>query len=780
MGFDSTGGADDLRWDETPIREAMKWKETDWGVWSESLAQASWPKDIAIREDIDNAAQHFFDALNEASKDTVPTSQVCQRSRPIYTADLEALRQQVNQARGRARSGDTADAERFQLRHELGRMSKGAARTAHRERVKKPRKTLMVSRDYLSKADILRRSLSPPVPQANTRDIDARDGRYPQPHQTPPITAKEIRDAIDRAAPDKAPGPDGIPNLAIQRAIQVPGVLTFLTNLFNACLNAGYCSLLFHESTTVVHEARRRDDRVASLLTFDASGPSILSLINGSSTASECDGHTTPLSQEGDMGRSPVATGIPHGSPLSTILHPFYNADIIDRIHAAAPGYVLVTGYIDDVCILIWSPSAVENCRLLQRLHQKAEVWARRHASAFAPAKYGLIHLWKKGPGAREPSIPTDIPLILHDVVVKPTSLLRYLGVELDENLTGCAQIDRCRKKAATLIAALRSIAGMTWGVNTLNLRQMWTAVLLPQIAFACSAWRTEGAYGMKGYQALYKIAGAFRTTSLSALEICLLVQPAAITMQRLEPRRPIAPSSLCYSGLNNTSKRKESTSRSSSASAPSPSHRSGSRLRPIAPTKEKAITEHNQVIRAAYRSNTAIGYTDRSGTANGVGAAAATSRAELEGNRLALHLYLRHDDRRNIFSPCTATIFTDNRAAILACSYPRRNSAQSVVREISFLVEALRDAGCHVRIRWIPGHQGVPGNERADNMTNDAANAPSAASPPTILLAGCRTNYEGSLSSDGHSNGRTASTARTRANCSGTHERHLKATRKN
>lgn len=185
------------------------------------------------------------------------------------------------------------------------------------------------------------------------------------------------------------------------------------------------------------------------------------------------DRHTTLLLQEGAMGRGPVATGIPQGSPLSPILYLFYNADLIDSIRAAAPGRVLVTGYIDDICILVWSFSAAENCRLLARLHQKAEVWARRHASVFAAAKYGLIYMWKKGVGARKTSTPTDTPLVLNGVEIKPTSSLRYLGIELDENLTGRAQVDRCRKKGATLVAALRSIAGMTWGVNTLNLQPL-------------------------------------------------------------------------------------------------------------------------------------------------------------------------------------------------------------------------------------------------------------------------------------------------------------------
>ncbi|KAJ5993178.1 hypothetical protein N7451_008902 [Penicillium sp. IBT 35674x] len=176
-----------------------------------------------------------------------------------------------------------------------------------------------------------------------------------------------------------------------------------------------------------------------------------------------------------------------------------------------------------------------------------------------------------------------------------------------------------------------------------------------------------------------------------------------------------------------------------------------------IAPTKEQAIQEHHRVIRATNGPNLAIGYTDGSGTTHGVGASATTSRgdaitvlgtlethtvyaAELEGIRLALQLFLRGDGKRNADqTPRTATIFTDNQAAIRACAHSQRSSGQHTVREISCLVEALRGIGCHVRIRWIPGHVGVAGNERADRLANNAANTPTTAPPSTILLSGCR-----------------------------------------
>jgi hypothetical protein len=49
-------------------------------------------------------------------------------------------------------------------------------------------------------------------------------------------------------------------------------------------------------------------------------------------------------------------------------------------------------------------------------------------------------------------------------VEIKPEKVLRYLGILLDSNVTGLGQVRRARKKTATLLAVLASIARLTWG----------------------------------------------------------------------------------------------------------------------------------------------------------------------------------------------------------------------------------------------------------------------------------------------------------------------------
>ena len=182
-----------------------------------------------------------------------------------------------------------------------------------------------------------------------------------------------------------------------------------------------------------------------------------------------------------------LRTGIPQGSPLSPILYLFYNADLIDEIANRYRNIALVTGYIDDVCILVWGLSPEVNCWQLERIHHIAERWEKTHASRFSPKKYGLIHMYKtqrgirtqRGPGT-EPLGSLEASIRVRGVTVEPKPALRYLGVWLDNSLTGKEHVEQARAKAATLINAMRSIAGMTWGTTTVYLQCMYTTVLMP------------------------------------------------------------------------------------------------------------------------------------------------------------------------------------------------------------------------------------------------------------------------------------------------------------
>ena len=102
---------------------------------------------------------------------------------------------------------------------------------------------------YEEMSDCLRRSFFPPPPAADLKDI--RQATYPQEVQyRPNINIQQIRTAITKTAPNKAPGPDGIPNKVLKQAL--PHIETWLQRILQASLDIGHFPKAFKETTTVV------------------------------------------------------------------------------------------------------------------------------------------------------------------------------------------------------------------------------------------------------------------------------------------------------------------------------------------------------------------------------------------------------------------------------------------------------------------------------------------------------------------------------------------------
>ncbi|KAJ5667630.1 hypothetical protein N7507_003494 [Penicillium longicatenatum] len=107
------------------------------------------------------------------------------------------------------------------------------------------------------KAELLRDTFFSKPPEADLSDIQQQSQTQSQSHpfnnqiSFPSITEQEIRDAIHRTPPDKAPGPDGIPNRVWKILLQNDNFIRILTSIFNACVRTGYNPRYFQQSITV-------------------------------------------------------------------------------------------------------------------------------------------------------------------------------------------------------------------------------------------------------------------------------------------------------------------------------------------------------------------------------------------------------------------------------------------------------------------------------------------------------------------------------------------------
>ncbi|CCA76928.1 hypothetical protein PIIN_10911, partial [Serendipita indica DSM 11827] len=112
--------------------------------------------------------------------------------------------------------------------------------------LKKPNGTLMQSNE--EKAELLCNAFFPPPPAlALPRPRPAPQTALPQ---WTPYLIKRVSKAVGCLKRDKAPGPDGIPNAAIQEAL--PAISPILKNVFNAAIRLWHIPKQWKESTTVV------------------------------------------------------------------------------------------------------------------------------------------------------------------------------------------------------------------------------------------------------------------------------------------------------------------------------------------------------------------------------------------------------------------------------------------------------------------------------------------------------------------------------------------------
>ena len=74
---------------------------------------------------------------------------------------------------------------------------------------------------------------------------------------------------------------------------------------------------------------------------------------------------------------------------------------------------------------------------------------------------------------------------------------------------------------------------------------------------------------------------------------------------------------------------------------------------------------------------------------------------------------------------PRTCTILSDSRSALQALDDPSKRSGQNIVNRITQSVLRAKDHLMNFRLKWIPGHRGILGNETADHLAKAAVKLP-------------------------------------------------------
>ncbi|KAG6979043.1 RNA-directed DNA polymerase from mobile element jockey [Fusarium oxysporum f. sp. conglutinans] len=571
------------------------WKALDEKTFTRVLQRELPPQRRSrIKTALDRHVEEVMAAITAAVDEAVPKTAPSPRSKPGWNEECAAALAESKRLRRRHslyRTEETWEAYRA-ARNDKGRVIKKALRQNHREKVEEAAQspatlwrlakwarnrhsqtpnvtpalvnpaTKQQAITPSEKAELLRKTFFPVPPDTDLEDIE--NANYPAPTAMPPITTREIEEAIDEAAPLKAPGPDGITNKALQ--IASPWIKHHLTKIFNQSLTLGYYPEHFRQSTTVVLRKPGKDNYtvpkayrpiallnttgkimeavIAKRLSYLAETHNLLPdthmggrklrstehalhLIIDKIYAAWNTGFTT-LSIDGFISEHyKLETGEPQGSNLSPILYLFYNADLIEKCGELDD--TATAGFIDGVAILTWADSTKETCKKLQEALHIAEQWAATHASIFAPDKFQLTHFTRT-----RTRIDVEEPLQTRWGTIEPKKTCKYLGLIMDSTLTWKQHIDEIQRKVTKTVNALSSLGGSTWGVTMREMRKIYKGVAVPQMMYACSAWsnanwrtrdkpyteRTLSKLQSLQARASRAISGAYKAALIPALDV--------------------------------------------------------------------------------------------------------------------------------------------------------------------------------------------------------------------------------------------------------------------
>jgi ribonuclease HI len=462
-----------------------------------------------------------------------------------------------------------------------------------------------------------------------------------------------------------------------------------------------------------------------------------------------------------------LETGIPQGSVLSVTLFIIKINNIAklipndNRFHASL--------YVDDLQLSYAHQDINVIKNKLQTTVNTISKWATENGFKFSVAKTNAMHF------CTLPGIHNSPTLRLNGSIIPYNDNIRFLGLVFDRKLTWAPHISQLKANCQRNLGLLRSLTSTTWGADQEILMHLYRALIRSKLDYAAIVYHSANKTTLEQLntipaEAIRIASGAFKSSPVSSLQVLMNEPP-------LELRRELSTLKYYYkmrSQLSNpafvhTIRPLQKLLYTNKRVTPPISIRSDKLIEkynlkkgfikpnlsykilkidkptwqleqidvclelsvlPKKTTPERLYRlSFNQIMTDNNYDSLENIYTDGSKTDNGVGAAAVWGdvvkiatlpkeasifSAELYAITLAITIISDNPTKNFV-------IFSDSYSALQ--KFPFNEYHNPFIRKMQHDIDSLRERGQSVKLCWIPGHAGIPGNETADSAAKRATN---------------------------------------------------------
>ncbi|KAM7281726.1 hypothetical protein ISCGN_005989, partial [Ixodes scapularis] len=480
----------------------------------------------------------------------------------------------------------------------------------------------------------------------------------------------------------------------------------------------------------------------------------------------------------------PNRLGVPQGSVLSPTL---FNTVMAALPHALAEisdiGFTL---YADDLTIWASHTCSLEKQeKVLQHALDVVESHLFRVGLRASPEKTTYVCVASKK--YRDAQVAERLHLVLAGRRISPSPSVRVLGIAIREDAAADSWLEETIETCNKALNVIRRICSSGGGASDTVAKRLYKALVVSRVCYGARHFWLSKAHWTKletlNNRARRVITGLPRFTPLSTLRatsgINDLRDVVETRMSAHEKRLQLTPS-----GRGILSLLDKTTIKLPRYPATLPPWEDLADITTIRPLHRKGDAEqlarrgraHIKTVNSWDPAFFAAVYTDvaclecpqprktiaaffpmsKAAYHDVIPPSSSTKQGELHAICLALAPAQEAMSSSTSALPANLRIFSDSQEAIKECK--ARASTSKLVRKIKNLASQLRGQGVHVKIEWVPGHAGIPGNEEAHRIARAA-----------LFLSGEET-------SPSHQSEHGYATQRDRASCPRTYNRQSTA----